>query len=64
MEKNLRLLLHRKVNQLTQAEVAELTGSTELRISKFECGRAHPTPEEKRRISEVLNIPAFELFTQ
>ena len=64
MTKNMRLLLNRKLAGYTQIELAELSGTTELRISKFECGRAHPNREEKRRIAEVLDVPTFELFAQ
>ena len=62
MTQNLRLLVKRREKKMTQLELAEMAGTTDLRISKFEVGRACPTPEERRRISEVLNVPAFELF--
>ena len=62
MTQNLRLLVKRREKKLTQVELAELAGTTHLRISKFECGWAYPSLEEKQRISEVLNVPAFELF--
>jgi len=43
-------------------ELAEKTGLKEVEISRIETGRACPDAETKRRISEALQKPTFEIF--
>ena len=62
MASNYRLKAARVLKGLTQLRLAELVGSKEIDISRFETGRARPDKDTRRRISEVLQKPAFELF--
>jgi len=47
---------------MTQLQLADKIGKKEIEVSRFETGRAEPDAEVKRRIAEVLQKPAFELF--
>jgi transcriptional regulator with XRE-family HTH domain len=62
MAANNRLRAARVVLGLTQLQLAEKIGTKEIEVSRFETGRAEPDAEVKRRIAEVLQKPAFELF--
>jgi transcriptional regulator with XRE-family HTH domain len=43
-------------------QLAEKVGTREIEISRIETGRARPDADRKRRIAEILQKPAFELF--
>ena len=60
--KNSRLKSARALRDLTQRALAEQTGLTESEVSRIETGRARPSEEIKRRISEALQKPTFEIF--
>lgn len=62
MAENVRLKAARVLRGLTQLHLAERIGKKEIEVSRFETGRAQPDAEMKRRIAEVLQRPAFELF--
>ena len=62
MMTNNRLRAARVLLGLTQLQLAEKIGKKEIEVSRFETGRAEPDAEVKRRIAEVLQKPAFELF--
>jgi transcriptional regulator with XRE-family HTH domain len=62
MAYNKRLRAARALQGLTQLQLAEKVGKKEIEISRFETGRAQPDSEVKRRIADVLQKPAFELF--
>lgn len=62
MATNNRLRAARVLQGLTQLQLAEKIGKPEIEVSRMETGRARPTEEMKRRISTVLQKPAFELF--
>lgn len=62
MATNSRLKAARVFKGMTQLALAEKVGAKEIEISRIETGRAQPEPEMKRRIAEVLQKPAFELF--
>ena len=62
MAANNRLRAARVVLGLPQLQLAEKIGTKEIEVSRFETGRAEPDAEVKRRIAEVLQKPAFELF--
>ena len=62
MAQNNRLRAARVLLGLTQLQLAERIGKKEIEVSRFETGRAEPDAEAKRRIAEVLQKPAFELF--
>lgn len=62
MASNYRMKAARVLRGLTQLQLAERVGLKEIEVSRLETGRAHPDAEVKRRIAEVLQKPAFELF--
>ena len=62
MATNLRLRASRVAMGLTQFQLAEKIGKKEIEVSRYETRRAQPDPDTKRRIAEVLQKPAFELF--
>ncbi len=62
MATNIRLRTARVGKGLTQLQLAELIGTKEIEISRLETGRAFPDPDTKRRISEVLQKPTYEIF--
>lgn len=62
MASNYRLKAARVLCGLTQLQLAEKIGGKEIDVSRFETGRAKPAEPIKRRIAEVLQKPAFELF--
>ena len=59
---NMRLRTARVAQGLTQLQLAEKIGRKEIEVSRFETGRTQPDPEAKRRIAEVLQKPAHEIF--
>ena len=62
MATNRRLRAARVLLGMTQRQLAEKIGTKEIEVSRFETGRAEPDSEVKRRMAEVLQKPAFELF--
>ena len=62
MATNLRLKAARAIRGFTQLKLAEELGIREIEISRLETGRRRPSAEMKRRISELLQKPTFELF--
>ena len=62
MAQNNRLRAARVLRGLTQLQLAEMIGKKEIEVSRIETGRAEPDAETKRRITEALEKPAFELF--
>lgn len=62
MATNKRLKAARVLRGLTQLQLADQIGKKEIEVSRFETGRAHPDPDTKRRIAEVLQKPEYELF--
>jgi transcriptional regulator with XRE-family HTH domain len=45
-----------------QADFAEAAGIDESRISRIIRERVSPTPTQRKKISEALNIPENDLF--
>ena len=64
MAKNNRLRAARVLRGMTQLQLAEKIGRKELDISRIETGRAVPDRATKRLIAEVLQKPAYELFSE
>ncbi|NLF99511.1 MAG: helix-turn-helix transcriptional regulator [Lentisphaerae bacterium] len=62
MASNKRLKAARVLRGLTQLQLAEMVGTKEIEISRYETGRAYPAPDTKRRIAEILQKPVYELF--
>ena len=52
----------RVLKGLTQLQLADRVGTREIEISRIETGRVTAPGELKRRIADVLQKPAFELF--
>lgn len=52
----------RVLRGLTQRQLAEKVGTREIEISRMETGRTQPDAEMKRRIADVLQKPAYEIF--
>lgn len=52
----------RKAADLTQAELAELLGTTQQAIAKWETGKSVPRDETRWRLASELGVPAHELF--
>lgn len=53
----------RKRDGLTQAKLAEMLDIEKETLSRIETGKASPSLSRIEQISNVLNIPASELFT-
>ena len=62
MAANNRLRAARVLMGMTQLQLAEKIGAKEIEISRYETGRAVPAADLKRRIADILQMPAFELF--
>ena len=62
MAANYRLKAARVLRGLTQLQLAEKLGLEEHDLSRLETGRTQADADLKRRIAEVLQKPAFELF--
>ena len=62
MTENRRLAAARVLKGLTQRQLGEKIGLKEIEVSRIETGRVPADPDVKRRIAEVLEKPAFELF--
>jgi plasmid maintenance system antidote protein VapI len=45
-----------------QYDAARLLGITDTRMSRIICGRLEATDEEKKRLAQLLQTPAEELF--
>jgi len=61
--KDNRLKAARVAAGLTQTQLAALVGCDQIVISRIECGTNTKAKDEyKRKISDVLGVPTFELF--
>lgn len=52
----------RKINKITQNELAEIIGISQQLISLIESGRRKPTIETAKRLEMLFNTPMEELF--
>jgi ribosome-binding protein aMBF1 (putative translation factor) len=57
-----RMKAARVLKGLAQLQLAGRVGTKEIEISRFETGRACPDSVMKRRLSEALGKPSFEIF--
>ena len=62
MQKNLRLKIQRIAAGLSQRELAEVIGSTEMAVCRWETGRARPSPEMRQRVADALRCKTFEIW--
>jgi len=59
---NIQLRVPRIIKNLTQEDLANKAGSSQIRISLLERGLAQPTLEEAARIAAVLGSKSEEIF--
>lgn len=57
-----RLLAARNAAGYTQAELAEIVGVTQQRISHWEKGRAAPRDKYRAVLARVLSVSVYHLF--
>ncbi len=55
------IVVLRALSGLTQAELAELAGTTASVISEYETGRRRPSRKAVERFAEVLDIPSHKI---
>ena len=48
--------------EFSQYQLEKLTGINQSKLSLIEAGYREPTPEEKKKIAQVLRTKAQELF--
>lgn len=53
---------YRSIFKLTQKELAELSGVSEISIRKYEAGERNPKLEQIRKIAQALRLPEEEFF--
>jgi len=54
---------YRKLNNLTQEQLAEMINIETISLSRIETGKNYPTAENLAKISGILNIEPKEFFT-
>ena len=57
-----KIQFYRKANKLTQKQLSELSGVSEISIRKYEAGDRFPKPEQLKKIASVLEIGGNELL--
>ena len=57
-----KIQFYRKLNHLTQKQLSELSGVSEISIRKYEAGDRFPKPEQLKKIASVLEIGGNELL--
>lgn len=61
---NLRLKVHRIAAGMTQRNLADAVGVTEVCVSRWETERTKPTQEKRQAVADVLECKAFEIWDQ
>ena len=56
MDKMINLMIARKKRKLTQKELAEKVGTTNIKISRFENGQDMPKADLLKRLAEELGV--------
>lgn len=62
MEMGEKIQFYRKTNKLTQKQLSDLSGVSEISIRKYEAGDRFPKPEQLKKIASVLEIGGNELL--
>ncbi len=62
MKRNMALKIARAKLGMTQRDLSEESGLSESLITKIETLRITPTSEQKKKLSDALKVPTFELF--
>ncbi|KAF5076780.1 helix-turn-helix domain-containing protein [Anaerotignum sp.] len=57
-----KIQLYRKANKLTQKQLSELSGVSEISVRKYEAGHRFPKPEQLKKIASVLEIGGNQLL--
>jgi len=57
-----KIQFYRKANKLTQKQLSELSGVSEISIRKYEAGDRFPKPEQLKKIASVLEIGGNQLL--
>ena len=57
-----KIQFYRKANKLTQKQLSELSGISEISIRKYEAGDRFPKTEQLKKIASVLEIGGNELI--
>lgn len=57
-----KIQFYRKANNLTQKQLSELSGVSEISIRKYEAGDRFPKPEQLKKIASVLEIGGNQLL--
>ncbi len=57
-----KIQFYRKANKLTQKQLSELSGLSEISIRKYEAGDRFPKAEQLQKIASVLEIGGNELL--
>ena len=57
-----KIQFYRKANKLTQKQLSELSGVSEISIRKYEAGDRFPKPEQLKIIASVLEIGGNQLL--
>lgn len=52
----------RKAAGLTQVALAELLGTTQQAVAKWESGKGVPRDESRWRLAEALGVPVHQIF--
>ena len=53
---------YRKLQNITQEQLAETVDIDTISLSKIETGRNYPTAENLTKIAKILNVEVYELF--
>lgn len=62
MNINEKIQFYRKANKLTQKQLSELTGISEISIRKYEAGDRFPKTEQLKKIASAFEIGGNELL--
>lgn len=54
----------KKLDQLSQAEIAKEVGVKPASISDWKAGRSEPSIKHLKRLAKVLDVPIWEFFTE
>ncbi len=57
-----KIQFYRKANKLTQKQLSEISGVSEISIRKYEAGDRLPKPEQLKKIAAVLEIGGNQLL--
>lgn len=59
-----KLVLYRKAKRMRQWDLANRLGISEVRLSRWECGRIPIPREAAEAIAGILEVPCMEIFPE